>query len=161
MHPTTSTAQNGWSDFDHLQVAAMEDPAPLLRELRQACPVGFSEQHGGYWVLTRYPDAAAAAREPELFGSAPNPGPGPGFPFSDAYPVPIPMIGNDPPLHRDFRAPLHRTFSLANARQMAPAIREMITGLIDRFIERGEADLATELAIPLPASSPATCSTFR
>ncbi|HEX4659005.1 MAG TPA: cytochrome P450 [Streptosporangiaceae bacterium] len=151
MRNASQTGGPEWASFDHLAVAAMEDPAPLLGQLRAACPVGRSEQHGGFWVLSRYEDAGAAARQPELFKSAPRPGPGPGFPFSDTYPVDIPMIGSDPPLHRDFREPLHKAFSAASARRMEPVLRQIVTDLMDDFIETGEADLARELSIPFPA----------
>ena len=40
-----------WDDFDHLAVAGMEDPAPLLHDLRAQCPVGHSDAHGGFWVI--------------------------------------------------------------------------------------------------------------
>ena len=61
------------------------------------------------------------------------------------------MIGSDPPLHRDFRFPFQVRFSPGSAEAMRPHIRNVITGLINNFIERGSADLAKELCIPLPA----------
>jgi cytochrome P450 len=61
------------------------------------------------------------------------------------------MIGTDPPLHRDFRQPLQKKFSPSSAEAMAPHIREIITALIDEFIESGAADFARQLTIPLPS----------
>ena len=102
-------------------------------------------------MLTRAGDIRAAAGHPELFSSQANPGPGPGFPFSSGDRILSPMIGTDPPLHRDFRQPLQKKFSLSSAEAMAPHIREIITTLIDEFIESGAADFARQLTIPLPS----------
>jgi cytochrome P450 len=141
----------GWSSFDHLALGAHPDPASLMGRLRGGCPVGHSDMHGGFYVLTRAADVREAARNPDLFGSAANPGPGPGFPFSAGKRILSPMIGTDPPLHRDFRQPLQKHFSPASAEAMAPHIREIVTALIDEFIEDGAADFATQLTIPLPS----------
>jgi cytochrome P450 len=122
-----------------------------MRALRIECPVGHSTRHGGFYVLTRAGDVRAAARHPELFSSQANPGPGPGFPFSSGDRILSPMIGTDPPLHRDFRQPLQKKFSPSSAEAMAPHIREIITALIDEFIESGAADFARQLTIPLPS----------
>jgi len=138
-----------WDDFDHLAVGAMEDPGPLLKELREQCPVGHSQKHGGFWVIADYEGAVAAARATRVFSSSSERGPGAGFPFS--YPIRIPMINDDPPIQRDFRQPLQATFSARSAEAMAPKIREICLELIDDFIESGEADLALDLTMGVPA----------
>ncbi|MGE0383165.1 MAG: cytochrome P450 [Gammaproteobacteria bacterium] len=143
------SAASGWDDYDHLAAAAMEDPAPLLTQLRASCPVGHSRRHGGFYVLTRYADCTAAARDP-LFSSSTDRGPGPGFPFGHTYPLPMCMIADDAPRHRDFRRPLQDIFSARSAAAMAPAIRATCQRLIDGFIERGTADLAEGYAAQVP-----------
>ncbi|GAB3523076.1 cytochrome P450 [Phytohabitans suffuscus] len=144
-------AEADWASFNHLQVAAMADPGPLIHDLRGVCPVGHSEQHGGFWVLTDYADVRQAARTPESFPSSTRLGPGAGFPYSAKFPIPSPMINDDLGRHRDFRMPLQKKFSPAMAESLEPAIRTIVTDLIDGFIERGSADLASELCVPLPA----------
>ena len=37
------------------------------RDLRQACPVAWSEEYGGFWVLSRYEDIANVARKDAVF----------------------------------------------------------------------------------------------
>lgn len=139
-----------WESFDHLAANALPDPAAVLARLQDACPVGHSGRYGGFSVLTRAADVREAARRTDLFTSVPNPGPGAGFPFSSGDRVVTPMIGNDPPLHRDYRGPLQKYFSPPRTEGLAPRIREIVTTLIDDFIAAGRADLAVQLAIPLP-----------
>jgi cytochrome P450 len=55
--------------FDHWDPELAEDPHPVYRALRDECPVGHSEQYGGFWVLSRYADIDAAARDPKTFSS--------------------------------------------------------------------------------------------
>lgn len=58
----------------------------------------------------------------------------------------------DPPDHVKYRRLLDPIFA---PRQMAPLegdITELVNGLIDAFIDRGECELATEFAIPLPSA---------
>ncbi len=43
-------------DFDHTTPEHAVRSDEILRDLRGQCPVAFTEQHGGYWVLTRYGD---------------------------------------------------------------------------------------------------------
>jgi cytochrome P450 len=113
-----ASGESGWPEFDHLALGAHPDPASLMRALRAECPVGHSTRHGGFYVLTRAGDVREAARHPELFSSQANPGPG--FPFSSGDRILSPMIGTDPPLHRDYRQPLQKKFSPSSAEAMAP-----------------------------------------
>ncbi len=138
-----------WDEFDHLQVAGMEDPGPQLRVLLDQCPVGHSSRHGGYWVIGDYALAVKSAGTPEVFSSSSDRGPGAGFPTT--YPLKIPMINDDAPLHRDFRAPLQPLLSPRSVETMAPKIHAICAVLVDQFIERGEADLALELTMGVPA----------
>lgn len=134
-----------WADFDQITAAAMDDPHTMLHQLRATCPMGHSEKYGGQWAIVSHAGVTAAARDAETFRSG---DPGPGFPV---FATSMPMIGSDPPRHRDFRLPFQARFSPGSAEAMRPHIRSVITGLINNFIERGSADLAKELCIPLPA----------
>ncbi|GGL10316.1 cytochrome P450 [Nocardia jinanensis] len=121
------------------------DPYPTYAKLRDGCPVAHSAQFGGFWMLSRYADVKEAARDPELFTSSQG--------------VTLPPIGNpmpflpielDPPEHIKYRRALQTWFSVRAMEKLEPEIREAVTGLIDQFIDRGEADFSGELAGPLP-----------
>ncbi|MDL9948590.1 cytochrome P450 [Gordonia sp. ABSL11-1] len=139
------TVEQQWNDFDHLSAAGLEDPHSFFRDVRGQCPIGHSAKHGGFWTITGFQDVNEAARDAQTFSSRQ---PGPGFPIFQGGP---PMIANDPPLHREFRAPLSKLFSPASAEKMREVVRAIITELIDGFIADGKADLAAQLCTPLPA----------
>jgi cytochrome P450 len=137
----------GWRDLDHLEVAGMDDPAPLLQELRAQAPIGRSDAHGGFWVIAGYDDVRAAAQNPSVFSSAVHRA---AESQLRARLLSTPMIHDDAPRHRDLRQPLQSAFSARSAEAMAPMIRAICRGLVDEFVERGEADLVTELAAIVP-----------
>lgn len=139
-----------WSDYDHLEWAALDDPVTVIKNLRAQCPVGHSDKFGGFYVLTRHADCIAASRDPRFVNSIEQ-GPGPGFPFVFHEPLRMPMITDDGERHRVIRMQLQALFSPKEAAAMASKIREICNRLIDSFIESGEADLADQFSIELPA----------
>jgi cytochrome P450 len=139
------TSATDFSDFDTVANAAEPDPFSVLNAMRERCPVARSEQHGGFWILSRYEDVRSVARDPDGFSSAQ----GVTIPASGHMPV-IP-IEADPPLHECIREPIEERFSPHEIAKHQGEVREVASGLIDDFIEQGEGDLAFELTIPLPA----------
>jgi cytochrome P450 len=141
-HPTDEL----FGSFDNFTTLSLdEDPVPRLREMRESCPIGWSEQQGGNWILTHYEDIWNAARNPGLFSSAHGVSlPAHGMP-------PLPPIETDPPLHTIIRGALISHFSPGAMAKRQPHAREVVTALIDAFIEDGHADLAGQLTMPLPA----------
>jgi cytochrome P450 len=132
--------------FDHRgPMCLADDPRPFLRTLRERCPVGHTDAHGGYHFLTTYADVCAAERRPEVYSSAS------GVAVPPHGMAMMPPIEYDPPMQAAFRSPLISRFSPKGVARFEPAIRRTVHALIDEFIERGEADLAAELALPLPA----------
>ncbi|WP_051342637.1 cytochrome P450 [Pseudonocardia spinosispora] len=133
-------------DFDHFTSLCLdEDPVPRLHEMRERCPVGRSETHGGSWVLTRYEDVWNAARDSASFSSASGVSvPAHGMPA-------LPPIEYDPPVHTLFRGPLISRFSPSAIARHEPHARDVVNGLVDEFIETGHGDLAQQLTVPLPA----------
>ena len=131
--------------YDYRLIAEMADPFPLLAEGRSKCPVTHSDLHDGYWVLFTYEDVGHVARNPLTFCSSL----GLGIP-DHGFPLRLPPIETDPPHHIQYRGPLLELFSPGAVARLEPQIRAIVTDLIDSFIDRGEADLATELTIPLP-----------
>ena len=41
-------------EFDHHSRAFASDPWTPLEEFRETCPVAYSENYGGFWILTSY-----------------------------------------------------------------------------------------------------------
>jgi cytochrome P450 len=121
-----------------------QEPGNYYAELRDKCPVAHSEDYEGFWILSRYDDVVAAARNTEIFSSA------------DGVTIPrLPIppqicLEQDEPDHALYRRPIQSWLSPRRMAQLEPAIREIVNRLIDQFIDGGEADLAAELAEPVP-----------
>jgi cytochrome P450 len=56
----------------------------------------------------------------------------------------------DPPLHTRYRRVLNRVFTPAQVRKMTPGIDDIVTELIDSFIEAGRCEFVADFALPLP-----------
>lgn len=151
MH-TTSSASAGlpteeWftHHFDHLSPTFAGNVHPTLARMRAECPVTWSDQHGGFWVVTKYEDVLRVAREWETFSSAQ----GVSVPESKMV---VPAIPEhvDPPLHRSFKRLINTYFTPAVVARYEQATRRLVTRLIDTFIEDGACDFMTQFARPFP-----------
>lgn len=131
--------------YDHLEIAAMDEPFPVLAEARQKCPVAHSAEYEGYWPLFRYDDIGTVARDPGRFSSAH----GITIPHH-AFPMSLPPIETDPPQHMQLRGPLLDRFSPGAVARFEPELRRSVVEMITAFAGRGEADLAEELTVLLP-----------
>jgi cytochrome P450 len=60
------------------------------------------------------------------------------------------FIFTDPPVHSRQRALISKAFTPRVVSGLAPRIAELSARLLDEAIERGEMDLATDFAVPLP-----------
>ena len=69
--PGLSTEENAMAgravEFDHHSHDYAADPWSQYSKLRSECPVAWSEQYGGFWVVSRYEDVAAVARDDVTF----------------------------------------------------------------------------------------------
>jgi cytochrome P450 len=114
-------------------------------ELRQSCPVAWSNRHGGHWVLTRYEDIHEVNRCPEIFSNNPV-----AIPPNLGQDQPLIPLEIDPPEHTGYRQILTPLFSTPRMNALEPKIRSLVTDLIDGFASRGECELIEEFARPLP-----------
>jgi cytochrome P450 len=63
----------------------------------------------------------------------------------------VSMARNDPPIHDMYRKPVNKHFSIPAVRKMKGDIDRMVDELLDDVAERGECDLANDIAAELPA----------
>jgi cytochrome P450 len=134
-----------WDPLFHL-----DDPYPVYRRLRDEAPLHHEETRG-IWAFSRFDDVQRAARDWETYSSRA------GNDFDDTYQLFLPagdLAAADPPLHARLRHALHAAFRPGDIeRRFEPTVRAAARRLIDRFADRGRADLAIELARPLPAEA--------
>jgi cytochrome P450 len=128
-HDPTITAENIYSRYS---------------DMRAQCPVRKHDGYGGYWLVTSYDEVRAAALDGRTFSSAQ------GVYLPAVSPERLPLLEMDDPIHAAYRKVLAPRFNAVVAKRWEPRIREIINGLVDKFIERGEADLVADLAEPLP-----------
>lgn len=113
----------------------------IYRELRDAHPLYRNEERGS-WAVSRYDDVRDLASDPETFSSE-------GTSISLGL---LPMIQQmDPPRHHALRNLLWKAFSPKRVAAMEPRVRELTSGLIDAFFERGRCDLLHEFCAQLPS----------
>ena len=132
--------------FDHHSDEFARDPWPQLAELRSECPVAYSEEYGGFWVLTKYDDIKSVAHDDQTFSSADTviiP------PKKNIHQKSIP-IEMDAPEFVEYRKIMQPLFSPPAVDRIKPLIAHYAHELIDEFIESGEADIVHEFADPLP-----------
>jgi cytochrome P450 len=122
------------------------DPHPAYARMRSECPV----QRGAGWdghpnvIVSRYEDVIWALKHPEVFSSAPeavNIG-------QEQKLIPLQV---DPPEHAKYRRFLDPEFSPKRMAALEPEVRTLVNTLIDKFFDRGSANVHEELATPLPS----------
>ena len=144
-------------DFDHTSPEYGADLEAVNRDLRERCPVAFTESHGGYWLVAGYDSFATAMRDEATFSSlhAPEEIDGvryggvniPEAPYCNA------LLEMDPPEWTGLRRLLGPIFAPAAVEAMTPKLTELTTACIDRVIESGEIDFVLDIANPIPAQA--------
>jgi cytochrome P450 family 130 len=125
--------------------AVDEDPEVLFGRLRAECPVALQQgggQRGGFrdgWLVTRYADIVAAARDTATFGQS--------IRWPDRR---RPPLESNPPEHRAFRALMQPFFMPAALAAFEPLSRRLAVELLEPLIAAGGGDFAAGLARPLP-----------
>jgi cytochrome P450 len=144
-------------DFDHHTVEYQERAREMYRDLRDTCPVGWTEQHGGYWVFSGYEDVWQALRDHETFSSAKWQEPDGTWRGGDVIPdtpsPPLYPLDLDPPVWNDYRRVLNPWLAPAAVEARKDRLQAYATELFDRVIEQGQCDLILDFGNPMPAMS--------
>jgi cytochrome P450 len=156
LDPTTSAT----TDYDIFDPAFVLDPFPTLDLIRESeCPVAHTERWGSSWMPTRYADIVAVAQEHDVFTSRQVlvTGPPDGQIPEGAYSgVAAPPISSDPPEHHWHRRLILPFFAPQAVAKYEPITRALCHELIDKFIDKGEADSAADYAQQIPVRVIAT-----
>jgi cytochrome P450 len=134
-------------DFDHHRSTAEVDQDAVLADLRQKCPVGWTEAHGGFWVVTKHADVDRVYKDWKTFSS------------SDGLVIPptpyghTPLADDDPPEQTQIRRVLNPLMSESVVETtLLPRLVYWTDLFIDRVIEKGHCDLIADLAVAVPAA---------
>lgn len=114
-----------------------------LRQLRHHHPLARDEKNS-LWAVTRHADVVEVERRDDVFVS------GQGY-RSFFAPGEDNMIAQDDPRHSQQRKLISRRFTPKAVRGFEPQLARIMDELIDAWIDRGEVEIVSELAAPLPA----------
>ena len=149
----SETAENpagaGFS-FDPSNEKFRHNPYPYFRPLH-AVPPPLFKSFIPVAVIARYHDVTATLRDHQRFSSVPIRRMS--LPTTEIFGSAPNVVSSDPPIHTRLRRVVSADFTPRRIREMEPRIREIAEGLAGRIAEKGEFDLMTDLAIPLPVMS--------
>lgn len=124
-------------------------------EIRAACPVAWTPNHGGFWVVTGHDQLTDLAKRHDLLSNHHDvDGSRPGY---DGISIPARgdahggFIEMDPPDLLDYRRVLNPFLSPAAVTRWAPLIEDVTRACIDDVIESGEVDFVDDIANITPA----------
>jgi cytochrome P450 len=148
--PATGPITEEWftTHFDHLSPELSADLHPTLARMREKCPVAHSDEYGGFWVATRYEDVVSVALDWRTFSSAH----GVSVPGTKMV---VPAIPEhlDPPLQRVFKRLINAYLTPAAVAGCEGPARDLVTRLIDGFIDAGRCDFMADFARPFPGAT--------
>ncbi|MEZ5407476.1 MAG: cytochrome P450 [Acidimicrobiales bacterium] len=142
--------------------AVQENPYPYYEDLRRGPSVTYLPEDD-LWVVPHYRPVWEIVRNPESYSSkalralpvnatSVRPGPRPDLRELDSR-LARSLIVTDPPDHTAIRRLVSRPFTPRSIARLEPRVRAICQELVDELVTaggRGEADLVTHLAVPLP-----------
>lgn len=126
------------------------EPWSMYAALRETAPVHHVER-GDLWVLSRFDDVSAAARDTTTFSSAR------GLTMTDGEAELAlvsdfrPMVMQDPPDHTAFRRLVSRGFTPKQVTELEPLVRSFVQARLEQVARHDEVDIVAELLKPLPS----------
>jgi cholest-4-en-3-one 26-monooxygenase len=128
-------------------------PHELFRRLRAECPVHWSAgvpdypEEAGYWSVTRPEDIHTVSRDWRGYSSELG-----GITSVGVFPLKLirsMFIGMDPPRHDRLKMLFQAGFTPRRIAAHEPAIRAIVTGVLDGLDGREQCDLVTDVAQPV------------
>ena len=125
------------------------DPYPIYQFMREFEPVHHSPE--GSWVLTAYEHANAVLRDsrfssnPVWLAKKPEA-------YSPRQVGSALLLFMDPPDHTRLRSLVTQAFTPKVVENMRPRVQQLVDGLLDAVVEKGEMDVLADIGYPLPTS---------
>jgi cytochrome P450 len=130
----------------HLPRSPEEVPGVFdwFRTARENHPVVLDERSGRpWWHVFRYEDVARVLTDHAHFSSQ--------VPMFEHSPLSDTMLVKDPPDHRKLRSLVNLAFTPRAVARLSGRVAEMTQELLDRVRAKGEMDVVSDIAYPLPA----------
>jgi pimeloyl-[acyl-carrier protein] synthase len=136
-----------------LEPEVLANPYPLYHRLRAEDPVHW-DRFLHAWVVTRYADVISVLHSFSA-DRTPTPAQLTSMGLSGLNPIAEVMVKQmlfmDAPAHTRLRGLASVAFTPAKVRALREHIQEIVDGLLDRVMRRGEMDVIAEFAAPMPA----------
>lgn len=131
-------------DFD-FHGPALDDVFDTYKTLREQCPVGRSDKHGGFWYLTKSEDIFAAEQDPNTYSVAPSM-------LLPAFGTDVPLIpiDIDPPEHTDYRKLLLPLFTPKATARLEEGMHQTAKDLAVEVAAQDVVDVSAGFARPMP-----------
>jgi cytochrome P450 len=149
-HPESVEPARPGLDFQ--DPAFHADPFPALARLRITAPIHAMQLPDGRrgWLVTRFEDVTQALKNPRISTVPPAEHPT----FEGAAGIvrllqPL-MIEMEPPEHARLRGLIAKAFTPRFVEGLRPRIQQIADTLIDTVLPRGEMELISDFAFPLP-----------
>lgn len=129
----------------------------ISHEIRSRCPAAWSEEYGGYWVISERELIGEMAKHPDLLSNDHDPlGVRRGY---QGIAIPAPEGGTtrggfiemDPPEQLEYRRVLNPYLSPAAIERWRPMVMELSHACLDEVVETGQLDFVDDLANMVPA----------
>jgi cytochrome P450/ferredoxin-NADP reductase len=150
--PVSSAA----AEFDAFDGPFQIDPAEALRWFRANEPVFWSPKLG-HWIVTRYDDVKAVFRDTAGFSPAntlekitPTSAEANAILARYGYAMDRTLVNEDEPAHTERRRALLHSFLPENLAHHEPMVRRLVREYVDRFIDKGRADLVDDMLWEVP-----------
>jgi cytochrome P450 len=124
---------------------ALDNIFDTYKQLRDKCPVGRSDNYGGFWFLTKSEDIFAAEQDAAAFSVAPS--------------MMVPLVGTDvplipididPPEHADYRKILLPLFTPKNIARLDEGMHQTARDLAEEVAAQEVVDVSAMFARPMP-----------
>lgn len=143
--------------LDPVDPGFYNDPYPAYHAIRKETPV-FQWEHYGHWCFARHEDVNALLRDRRFGRQILHVATREELGWPDMQPHLKPfydfelhsLLELEPPVHTRLRGLINRSFLSRQVERMRPAITSLANGLIDRFEAKGEAELLSDFATPIP-----------
>jgi cytochrome P450 len=141
-------------DFDHHAERFSTDQETVLAEVRSRCPVAYTENYGGFWVMTAYDAVRDVLADDDSFSVAKQPD-GTGGLLIPPSPHSISLMPGelDPPEHSAWRKLLAPKFSKQAIESLRPLVERIVDDCLDMAEAKGEFDIALDFGNVVPSAT--------
>jgi cytochrome P450 len=133
------------------------DPHPFFAEPRIPVPVSRGVVDGvPAWLVTRYEDVRRLLTDPAVSSDPRHAGPAaaaiPWVGADQSKATIRHLVRLDPPDHTRLRKLVVRAFTAGRVAALRPRVQEITDELVETLLPRGQADLVSDFALPLPVA---------